>query len=145
MSCDQNKLQVMRYHDNEMTVLERTVFEDHLASCPECREALAGLTDLKEVTDRMKIADLPEAVWEKYWTGIYNRIERSVAWILFIIGAVMMVGYGLYQAATDPGVESFVRLALMLMGAGFAVLFLSVLREKLAVNRADRYISEVER
>jgi hypothetical protein len=93
----------------------------------------------------MKIADLPEAVWDIYWTGIYNQIERSVAWILFIIGSVMLIGYGLYQVAIDPGIESFVRLALMLMGAGFAVLFLSVVREKMAVNRADRYISEVKR
>jgi hypothetical protein len=145
MSCNQNKLQVMRYHDNEMTAAERAVFEDHLESCPECRETLAGLAGLKEVTDRMKIADLPEAVWERYWTGIYNRIERSVAWVLFIIGAVMMVGYSVYHAVIEPGIESFVRLALTFMGSGFAVLFLSVLREKLAVNRADRYISEVER
>ena len=145
MSLDQDKMNLMRYLDGEMTASERTDFERHLETCDECRRFLADMSELKEVTESMKIADLPETVWEKYWTGIYNRIERSVAWFLFIIGAVMMIGYSMYQAFTDPTIDSFVRLAGTLMVAGFAVLLLSVIREKFAVNRADRYISEVKR
>ena len=145
MSLDQDKMNLMRYLDGEMTASERTDFERHLETCDECRRILADMSELKEGTESMKIADLPETVWEKYWTGIYNRIERSVAWFLFIVGAVMMIGYSMYQAFTDPTIDSFVRLAMTLMGAGFAVLLLSVVREKCAVNRADRYISEVKR
>lgn len=145
MTLDDHTMNVMRYADGEMSPAEKAEFERHLSSCEQCRDALNEFSGLKEVTDQMRIADLPEAVWDKYWTGIYNRIERSVAWFLFVIGSVMMIGYSLFQALTDPTVETFVRLAMILMIVGFAILLLSVIREKFAVNRADRYISEVQR
>jgi len=93
----------------------------------------------------MKIAELPEAVWEKYWTSVYYKLERSVAWFFFILGSLMIAGYCVYKAVTDPGLHSFVGLGAVFAVIGFAILFLSVLREKLLVNKVDRYISEVKR
>ncbi len=145
MTLDDHIRDAMRYIDNEMSEGERRDFEAHLAECLQCREALAELTEMKEVTRDMKLADLPERVWDTYWEGIYNRIERSVAWFLFILGAVILTGHSLWLFIVDPGVETAVRLGGVLMVAGFAVLLLSVLREKLTVNRHDRYISEVKR
>ena len=145
MICDSNELNVMRYIDGEMDDQERNVFEKHLESCEKCKDMIREMSALREVTDTMKIAELPEAVWEKYWTGIYNRIERSVAWFFFILGSLMVAGYSLYRAVTDPSLYSFAGLGAVLLVIGFAVLFFSVLREKLAVNKADRYISEVKR
>jgi len=145
MTTEHDKLAVMRYLDGEMTAGERSAFECHLEDCPECQKTLAELSTLKEVTRHMKIADLPQTVWDRYWTGVYNRIERSVAWFLFILGAAMLVAYDIYQIITDPTLESYVQLALMLLIVGFAVLLLSVIREKIAVNRTDRYQREVKR
>ena len=93
----------------------------------------------------MKLADLPEVVWEQYWDKIYNRIERKVAWFLFIIGALIINGYWIYRVVTDPKLYNIVGLGIVLMIVGFALLFLSVVREKFAVNKVDRYISEVKR
>jgi hypothetical protein len=93
----------------------------------------------------MKIADLPETVWEKYWTVVYNRIERSVAWFLFILGALILNIYWIYRVITDPSIRNIVGLGTILMVVGLAILFLSVLREKRAVNKSDRYISEIKR
>lgn len=145
MTLDEHIRDAMRYVDNEMNEQERRDFEVHLAECGRCREAVAELTEMKEVTRDMKLADLPERIWDTYWEGIYNRIERSVAWFLFILGAVILTGYSLWLFIVDPGIETAVRLGVVLMMAGFAVLLLSVLREKLTVNRHDRYISEVKR
>ena len=145
MNLDDHTERLMLYFDGEMSPEEQLEFENHLAGCESCRTALAEMSALREVTDTMKLADLPEAVWEKYWTGVYNRIERSVAWIMFIIGAIILNGYWVYRVITDPGIKSVVGLGTVLMTAGFAVLLLSVFREKRVVNRADRYISEVKR
>ena len=145
MVFDEHAEKLMRYIDGEMNAEERYVFEEHLKTCAECSSQLNEMAALKEVTDTMKIADLPEAVWEKYWTGVYNRIERSVAWVLFIAGSLILIGYWLYRVITEPALHNFVGLGLMLMLCGFLVLLLSVIREKFAVNRADRYISEVKR
>ena len=145
MTLEGHEQDVMRYVDGEMDIQERSNYERHLESCESCRTSIEEMTALKEVTDTMRIAELPEAVWEKYWTGIYNKVERSVAWFFFIIGSIIVSGYSLYCVIVDPGVDSILRLGIVLTVIGTAVLFLSVLREKMAVNRKDRYISEVDR
>ncbi|MFC1552209.1 anti-sigma factor family protein [Candidatus Latescibacterota bacterium] len=145
MTFDHNEIDVMRYIDNEMTAGERAAFEDHLKTCVTCKNLLNELSSLKEVTDSMKIAELPETVWEKYWEGVYNQLERSIAWFLFILGTVIVYGYGIYQVIIDFSIRNVVELGGMFMVLGFAVLLLSVLREKLTVNKADRYISEVKK
>ncbi len=146
MLPDKNdEISVMRYADGEMDEKEREDFEKHLKSCDTCRKMLQELTALKEVTDSMKITDLPEVVWDKYWSSIYNRIERSVAWVFFIAGSLILTGYWIYRVITNPDIYTIVGLGVLLFVIGFAVLFLSVLREKNAVNKVDKYISEVKR
>ena len=145
MMCEENSINAMRYIDGEMDDHERADFEEHLASCEPCRTMLNDMAALKEVTRSVKIADLPETVWETYWTRIYNRIERSVAWFLFILGSLIVVGYSIYRAVTDPNISTVAGLGAVLIIVGLAILFLSVLREKLAVNKVDKYISEVKR
>lgn len=145
MMLEDHNINLMRYIDNEMDKQERAEFEKHLAACESCRNLMQEMSVVKEVTDSMKLAELPEAVWDTYWTSIYNRIERSVAWFIFIIGAAIVSLYSLYKAVTDPGLYTFIGFGAMLMIVGFAILFLSVLREKIAVNKVDRYISEVKR
>ncbi len=142
---EHDELQVMRYIDGEMGSGEQAEFEQHLANCASCRELYDELNELREVTDSMKIADLPETVWDKYWTVIYNRIERSVAWFLFVLGACILSVFWFYRVITDPSIRNIVGLGTVLMVAGLAVLFLSVFREKTAVNKSDRYISEIKR
>jgi len=145
MTLDEHKKNLMRYLDHELDAGEQAAFEKHLETCETCKRLLSDFSMVKEVTESVKIAELPEAVWEHYWDKIYNRIERSVAWFLFILGALILNGYWLYRVITEPDLHNIVGLGVMLMIVGFAVLFLSVLREKLTVNNADRYISEVKR
>lgn len=145
MTFNHNEIDVMRYIDNEMNISEREAFAAHLESCDTCRNMFNEMSSLKEVTDSMKIAELPETVWEKYWEGVYNQLERSIAWFFFSLGAVILYGYAIYQAIVDPSLRNIERLGLYFLVIGFAVLLLSVLREKIAVNKKDRYISEVKR
>jgi len=145
MICDDNEINVMRYIDGEMDNVEREAFEKHLETCDKCNDFHKEMSALKGVTDSMKIAELPEAVWEKYWSCIYNRIERSVAWFFFILGSLILTGYSVYKAITDPSLYSLVGVGVVFLIVGLAILLLSVLREKMAVNKVDRYISEVKR
>ncbi|MBT4482194.1 MAG: zf-HC2 domain-containing protein [Candidatus Latescibacteria bacterium] len=145
MILEEHQSNLMRYIDREMDENERKAFEKHIETCETCKQLLSDFSMVKEVTGSMKIADLPEAVWDKYWEKIYNRIERSVAWFLFITGALILNGYWIYRAITDPGLYTLVGLGTVLTIVGFLILFLSVLREKLTVNKSDRYISEVKR
>jgi len=145
MTFEEHEKKLMRYFDNEMDTGEREEFKKHIETCDSCRALLQDMSSLKEVTDSMKVADLPEVVWEKYWNSFYNRLERSVAWFLFIVGALILNGYWIYRVIIDPGTYTVVGLGVVFTLVGFAILFLSVLREKITVNKADRYISEVDR
>ena len=145
MTLHEHEINLMRYFDGEMDSQERKEFEKHIETCETCKKTLEEMSELKEVTDSMKIADLPEKVWETYWENVYNKLERSVAWFIFIIGALILNGYWIYRVITDPGLYTIAGLGVVLTLVGFAILFLSVLREKLTVNKHDRYISEVKR
>ena len=145
MTLDEHQRNLMRYIDGEMDDDERIEFKKHLEACDTCRQSIADFSMLKEVTETMKIADLPEVVWDKYWEKIYNRIERSVAWFIFIIGALILSSYWIYKVITDPDLYNIAGLGVVLMVVGLAVLFLSVLKEKLTVNKGDKYISGVKR
>jgi len=145
MYPDNHVQECMRYLDNEMNQGERGRFEVHLASCETCRKTCRDFTLLKEVTESVKLANLPETAWDAYWNKVHNRIERSVAWFFFIIGILVVSAYWLYKIITGPEISNILGLGLTLMIGGLAVLLLSVLREKAAVNKTDRYIQEVKR
>ena len=127
MNLEEHQINLTRYLDNEMHEKEREAFECHLKTCNECKRLLGDFSAVKEVIQSMKIANLPEAVWDKYWDRIYNRIERSVAWFIFIVGAIILVGYWIYRAVTHPDLYTIAGLGTVLLVVGFAVLFLSVL------------------
>jgi Na+/pantothenate symporter len=82
-------------------------------------------------------------MWEHYWGGIYNRIERGIGWILFSIAAIVLVTYGGFKAiedvVRDPTVGVVLKAGLVVLIVGLAILFVSVLRERIFFWKNDRY------
>ena len=80
--------------------------------------------------------------------SVYRRIERGVGWILVSIGAIVLLSYGLWSGVgellRDTTVPWYVRGAVMSLLAGFAVIVVSVVREKFFMRERDPY-REVER
>ena len=67
------------------------------------------------------------------------RAPRLAGWVLLLVGAVLWVGYGIYMFITNP-VE--LTLGNLIAGAtviGFALLFISVLQQRLLELPKDRY------
>lgn len=139
---------VSGYLDGELSAGERHEFERRLASDPELARELAEMRSLKEVTGSMKLRDFPDEIWEHYWTGTYNRLERRVGWILFSIGVIILLAGGLYHLAISilrgAGEPLWIRIAIAALSSGFAVLIISVLRERIFMHRHDPY-REVKR
>ncbi len=52
---------------------------------------------IKEVLRKMKLKNPSREVWDSYWMGIYNRIERGIAWVVISIGALIFFGYASYE------------------------------------------------
>ena len=131
------------YVDGELSEDERMAFELELQRDPDLRAELEEFKRLKEVTGMMHYADLPDEVWESYWQNLYRKTERGIGWILFSVGAIFLLCFGLWQALgqfyVDPTVPLFVKIGVSAVGAGFIVLLVSFVRERLFAYNRDRY------
>ena len=129
----------MRYIDGEMSAAERIEFEKHLASCGECRQSMDELGSVERLTGMMKIRDPQDDFWEAYWKKLFRRFERKTGWLLMIAGAALIVLYALWKGVTDFGEITFMKVVTIAVAAGFVILLISVIRERVHQYRSDRY------
>jgi anti-sigma factor RsiW len=78
MTCEEYKPLLSGRLDGELSPEEEIRLKNHLSACSDCRRELLQFQEMKEVTDAVKPIDLPDRFWDTYWSGIYNRLERSV-------------------------------------------------------------------
>ena len=143
MTCHDYKDLMMGYLDDELSDEQRRRLEAHLAGCPECAGELKEFKRLKAITDEVTLIEPEDRLWQDYWGGVYNRIERGVGWTVFSVAAILLTIYGGFRAIEeiikDPNVELIFKLGLLALIAGLAILFVSVLRERIYFWKRDRY------
>jgi hypothetical protein len=131
------------YLDGELTPEERQAFVAELAVNAELRAELEQFEKIKEATDTMHYADLPDAVWESYWESLYRKLERRVGWIFFSVGAIILLGFGLFEALhklySAPDVPLWTKIGVSFVGAGLIFLLVSFIRERIFAYRRERY------
>ncbi len=131
------------YLDDELSEAERAEFEQELQRNPELRDELEQFTKLKRVTDSVKYADLPDAVWETYWSSLYRKTERGLGWILFSASAAILACYGVIQMLStlyaDSRISWIVKIGVTGLLFGLIVLTISVIRERIFAYKNDRY------
>jgi predicted anti-sigma-YlaC factor YlaD len=129
----------MRYLDGEMTAAERIEFSEHLESCEVCRQSMEELGSVERLTGMMKIRDPQDDFWEGYWKSLFRRSERKSGWLLMIAGAALIVLYALWKGVTDFGEITFMKVVTLIAAAGFVILLISVIRERVHQCKSDRY------
>jgi anti-sigma factor RsiW len=134
---------MMGYLDDELDAQQKKVFEEHISTCQKCKEELEEFTHLKRITDEVTLVEPEDRVWEQYWGNVYNRIERGVGWIIFSVAAIVLIIYGGFRAIEeilkDPAVEMLLKVGLLVLIAGLAILLVSIMRERLYFWKKDRY------
>ncbi len=97
----------------------------------------------------MKYKEPSDEVWQRYWSKIYNKLERGLGWILISIGAIILLFYGGFKAVEslikDPTLAVFLKVAILVLLAGIVILFVSVVRERIFTYKKDKYAKEVKR
>lgn len=148
MTCRDYKDFMMGYLDNELDDAQRRAFEAHLASCSDCRKEIEEFTRLKQITDNVTLVEPEDRLWQQYWGGLYNRIERGIGWTVFSVAGILLLIYGGFTAIEnviqDPTVSTLLKVGLLALLAGLAILFVSVVRERIYFWSRDRY-KEVRR
>lgn len=129
--------------DGEQDEAERQELVDALARDAELAAEWDRLQRLTEVTRTMTFEIPPDQVWQDYWSSVYSRLERGVAWIFFTIGAVVLISWGVWNAVKEVFRSSdapwFVEVGTLCLIVGTVILLVSVIREKLFVNRRNPY------
>jgi anti-sigma factor RsiW len=139
---------VSGYLDNELEPEERRAFEQEMARDPGLAKEVEAMSKLTSVMGGITLRELPDSAWDSYRARTYNRLERRIGWVLLSVGAMVLIGYGLYEFAVfliaGAEVAWWVRVAIGAVCAGVAVLLVSVIRERLFVWKRDPY-REVKR
>ena len=143
MTCQNYKDLMMAYLDNELEDKQRQVFAAHLKDCPQCSGELEEFKKLKKMTDEVTLVEPEDRLWEQYWASVYNRIERGLGWILFSVAAILLMICGGFKAIEEivenPELGLVLKVALLALITGLAVLLVSVGRERLYFWQKDRY------
>jgi len=134
--------------DHELTATEWNEFNRLIEKNSEFRKEWQQYKKLKEVTQAMKLKTPPKEVWDNYWMNTYNKIERGIAWIIFSIGAIILITYGLFKAVesiiADPQLVGIIKFGIISVLLGLVILLVSVAREKLIIRKSDPY-KEIQR
>lgn len=139
---------VSSYLDGELEQEKSEIVVRHLEECSECRQAYREMRELGEVMAKVTIKEPPKEVWKMYTESVYNRLERGIGWILVSIGAMILLFFAGYQMLKgiilDPGLPLIVKGGILCGLGGVVVLLVSLIRERLFVNKRERY-KEIEK
>jgi predicted anti-sigma-YlaC factor YlaD len=133
----------MGYLDEELSDKEKNRLEEHLKECSMCTAELQEFRKLKQITDEVALVEPEDKIWRAYWSNVYNRTERCLGWILFSVAAILLLIYagfkGIEQIWQDPTVGILLKIGLLVLIIGLAILLVSVLRERCYFYKKDRY------
>lgn len=134
--------------DNELNIEQRQEFEQALAQNKAWQLEYEKYKNLKEVTGTMQFSSPSPEVWDQYWLTIYNRIERGIGWLIFSAGVVILLtylGFHMVEAIiNEPNLAIILKVGILLTIGGLALLFVSVVRERLFTRKYDPY-KEIKR
>ncbi|MBN1695099.1 hypothetical protein JW879_06840 [candidate division WOR-3 bacterium] len=137
-----------KYFDGVLSEKEKKELKKIISKDKKTAKELKEMDKLKEVIDMLEPVD-PEKEWEKYWSSLYNKLERGIGWIIFSIGAILTITFFGFQfikeLIRDPHIALFAKIGLIALISGLAILFVSVVRERLTLSKTDKYSKEVER
>ena len=134
---------MMALVDGEFTTEEKIELDTLINRFPDLQKEHQEFLKLKEVTQTMKFKEPDQEIWLTYWQSIYNRIERNFAWLLFGIGAAVLLSYGLYALIINiwetTEIPLLIKFGIYVVILGIVLLFISIIREKIFLWRNERY------
>ncbi len=137
-----------KYFDEGLNSKEKAEFKNILETNNDLQKEFEEQKRIKEVLRKMKLKNPSREVWDSYWMGIYNRIERGIAWVVISIGALIFFGYASYEMVNafinDTQTPPLTKFGITLLIFGALILIFSLIREKIFTSKRDKY-KEVQR
>jgi len=125
--------------DGELTQQQRQLVTLHCDNCDECRENLAGLSELRERVGTARLSEVGEDQWRESMNDSTVELTRGIGWLLFIAGLLIVVGIGVGVFIFNPDIPVGMKLLMIAIYGGLALLLISVWRQRLIESKTDKY------
>ena len=87
----------------------------------------------------MKLRVPDDEFWDSYWEGVYRRSERGAGFLMLVLGAIAIFGFGVFRAVMSPKFLTYEGISMTIILAGLIVIFVSVARERYHESKNDPY------
>ena len=125
--------------DGELTQQQRQLVTLHCENCDECRENLAGLRELRERVGTARLSEVGEDQWRESMNDSTVELTRGIGWLLFIAGLLIVGGIGVGFFIFNPEIPVGMKLLMIAIYGGLALLLISVWRQRLIECKTDKY------
>ena len=129
--------------DGELTQAAAQKVRLHLEDCEYCRTVLEDLRTMREATMSTEFSTPDDTQWDERPRGTISLISRGFGWVLVIIWLVVTTLFGLWEFSQSSA-NLFEKMLVFGGLSGFALLFISVVLDRIAAARTDPY-REVEK
>lgn len=127
------------YIDGELTQQDRQRVEIHCDSCSACRLERDELLALRSDMGKLKLSTIGEDTWRENMNDVTVKTTRGIGWLLFGGGILAVVGFGLFAFIFSGQISTTEKLIAGAIYGGLAILFISVLRQRLIERKTDKY------
>ncbi len=125
--------------DGELTQQQRQRVTLHCEQCDECRENLTSLRTLRARVGDAHLSEVGEDKWRETMDDKTVQVSRSIGWLLFVSGLLVIAGIGLFGFIFSSEISIVMKLIMSVIYGGLAMLLLSVLRQRLIERKTDKY------
>jgi len=127
------------YVDGELTQQQRQRVDVHCADCKDCRNDLVELSALRNSVGKAGLSDFDQDVWREMMNDTTVKTSRGIGWLLLIGGILTAMGIGVGGFLFSPTIGIGEKLLVGAIYGGLALLFFSVLRQRLIERKTDKY------
>jgi anti-sigma factor RsiW len=126
------------YLDGELTQADDQRVRIHVEDCAHCNALLDELKAIREAAMSTQFVQPDDEQWNERPRGRLSIATRGFGWILGIVWIFTVTAFGLWQFWRAP--DSLFEKLLVFGGiTAFALLFISVLVDRIKTARTDRY------
>ncbi|MCK5004251.1 MAG: zf-HC2 domain-containing protein [Candidatus Aminicenantes bacterium] len=143
-NCSVYKNLMMGLMDNELTEEESINLNKHLIRCSSCRDEYSLLSETSAKLEGMVLKEPDDKILDKVWKSPYSRFARKAGLIMVILGWLIMMLYSAYELLFIKETDSIPGFAFVIILTGLAILFITVLRDRIKTYKTDPY-KEVDR
>jgi predicted anti-sigma-YlaC factor YlaD len=127
------------YLDGELTQGDEQRVRLHLEHCAECRSVIDELRKLRETTMNTDFQVPEDTQWDETPRSAISRLLHNSGWLIAGLWVVAIVGYLVWQMATDAESIQFEALIGVAFFLAFALIILSALVDRLKTRKNDPY------